>query len=692
MKDVAKQRTIALIAHNGAGKTTLAEAFLFYTKVNNRLGSVMEGTSTLDAEPEEIKRKSSINAAFHSFPWKKHQITFADTPGDENFLNDTKTVLNGVDSAVMVVDAVDGVKVSTEKTWEFADLYKLPRMIIINKMDRERADFYGTMTDINDSLGGPTAVPAFLPIGAEASFKGVVSLLTGKAYMYEDGGKVTEAEPPADMAEQIAEWREKLVEAVAEADDALLEKFLEGTELTPEEVTEAFKKEILAVKIAPVVPASGLKMVGLQNILDLALNLPSPLDRGPRPGRKPEGAEMTESRPPDPAAPLSGLVLKTVSDTMGQLSVIRIVSGTLTADSGFYNPKREQKERFGQLLALEGKNQKAIEEAGPGDIVAVAKLKNTLTGDTICEEAAPILYPVPKSLEPVVSFAVEAKSKGDEEKIFAAINRILAEDPTLRLSRNDQTKEMILSGMGQVHIDTTLEKLKRKFGVEMVLKAPKVAFKETVKGKAIKVQGKYKKQTGGKGQYGDAVIDMEPMPRGEGFVFEDRIVGGVIPRQFIPAVEKGIVEAMVNGVISGNPVVDIKVGLVFGSYHDVDSSEMSFKIAGSMAFKKAFMECKPTILEPIMLLTVTVPDEFMGDVMGDISSRRGKLLGTEAKGKKQVIKAHVPQVEILSYAPVLTSMTGGRGSFSLEFARYDEAPPQIKDKVVAEYKPKDEDA
>jgi elongation factor G len=401
---------------------------------------------------------------------------------------------------------------------------------------------------------------------------------------------------------------------------------------------------------------------------------------------------MTESRPPDPAAPFSGLVLKTVSDTMGQLSVIRIVSGTLTADSGFYNPKREQKERFGQLLALEGKSQKAIEEAGPGDIVAVAKLKNTLTGDSLGDEAAPVVYPVPKSLEPVVSFAVEAKSKGDEEKIFAAINKMLSEDQTLRLSRNDQTKEMILSGMGQVHIDTTLEKLKRKFGVEMILKAPKVAFKETIKGKAVKVQGKYKKQTGGKGQYGDAVIDMEPMPRGEGFVFEDRIVGGVIPRQFIPAVEKGIVEAMVNGVISGNPVVDLKVGLVFGSYHDVDSSEMSFKIAGSMAFKKAFMECKPTILEPVMLLTVTVPDEFMGDVMGDISSRRGKLLGTEAKGKKQVIKAHVPQAEILSYAPVLTSMTGGRGSFSLEFARYDEAPPQIKDKVVAEYKPKDEDA
>lgn len=691
MKDVAKQRTIALIAHNGAGKTSLAESILFYTKVTNRLGSVMDGSSILDYEPEEVKRKSSINAAVHSFPWKKHQVTFIDTPGDENFLNDTKAVLNGVDSAVMVVDAVDGVKVSTEKTWEFADIYKLPRMIIINKMDRERADFYGALADINESLGTPQAVPAFLPIGAEANFKGLVSLLTGKAYLYGEGGKVAEGEAPADMADQIAEWREKLVEAVAEADDALLEKFLDGQEISPDEVLEAYKKEILAIKIAPVVPAAAIKMIGLQNILDMILTLPSPQDRGPRPGLKP-GSDEADSRPPDPAAPFSGLVLKTVSDSLGQLTIFRVVSGTITPDSGFFNPKREQKERFGQLLALEGKAQKAIDEAGPGDVVAVTKLKSTLTGDSICDEAAPIVFPVPKSLEPVVSFAVEAKSKGDEEKVFAAINKMLVEDVTLRLHRNDQTKEMILSGMGQVHIDTSLEKLKRKYGVEMVLKAPKVAYKETIKGKALKVQGKYKKQTGGKGQYGDAVIDLEPMPRGEGFVFEDRIVGGVIPRQFIPAVEKGIAEAMVNGVISGNPVVDIKVGLVFGSYHDVDSSEMSFKIAGSMAFKKAFMECKPTIMEPVMLLTVTVPDEFMGDVMGDISSRRGKLLGTEAKGKKQIIKAHVPQVEILSYAPTLTSMTGGRGSFSIEFARYDEAPPQIKDKVIAEYRPKEEDA
>ena len=692
MKDAAKQRTIALIAHNGAGKTSLAEALLFHTKVTSRLGSVMDGSSVLDAEPEEIKRKSSINSAFHALPWKKHQITFIDTPGDENFLNDTKTVLNGVDAAVMVIDAVDGVKVSTEKTWDFAGFLKLPRMIVINKMDRERADFYAAVQDISDSLEAPRPIPVFLPLGAENDFKGLVSLLTGRAYFYDEAGKVTEGDPPAGMKDLLGQWREKMVEAVAEANDALLEKFLDGAELTPEEITEAFKSEILACKIAPVLPASGLKLIGLEQILDLILNLPSPLDRGARPGKKPGGGDAA-GREPDPAAPFSGLVLKTVvAPFAGQLTIFRVVSGSLAPDSGFFNPRADQKERFGQLLALEGKAQKAVEEAGPGDIMAVSKLKGTVTGDTICDEAAPIVFPVPRALEPVVSFAVEAKSKGDEEKVFAAINKMLAEDVTLRLIRNDQTREMILSGMGQVHIDTTLEKLKRKYGVEMALKAPKVAYKETIKGKAVKVQGKYKKQTGGKGQYGDAVIDLEPLPRGEGFIFEDRIVGGVIPRQFIPAVEKGIVEAMAGGIISGNPVVDLKAGLVFGSYHDVDSSEMAFKIAGSMAFKKAFMECKPTILEPVMLLTVTVPDEFMGDVMGDISSRRGKLLGTEAKGKKQVIKAHVPQVEILSYAPVLTSMTGGRGSFSLEFARYDEAPPQVRDKVVAEFKPRDEEA
>ncbi|MDR2367496.1 MAG: elongation factor G [Deltaproteobacteria bacterium] len=691
MKDVSKQRTIALISHGGAGKTSLAEAFLFLTKVTSRLGSVSDNTSVLDFEPEEVKRKSSLSSSFHSFPWKKHQITFVDTPGGENFLNDTRTVLYGVDAALVLVDAVDLVKVSTEKGWAFADELKLPRLVIVNKMDRERADFYKALESLSESFSSPKTAAVALPIGSEDSFKGIVDLLSQKAYVYDASGKATEAPVPDDMADLVATHREKLIEAISEADDELLEKFLEGEDIPVDRLETTMKKAIFEGQLAPVTPVSGLKLIGLSNLLDQIVNcLPSPIERGPVTGHPPEDDTKELTRQPNPDDPFGGLVIKTVVDPFaGQLTIFRINSGTLRPDSGFLNVNRGQKERFGQLFALEGKAQKAIEEAGPGDIVAVSKLKNTFTGDSVTDEASPIVFWASQPMEPVVSFAVEAKVKGDEEKVFAAINKMAIEDVTLKLTRNAQTKEMIISGMGQIHIDATLEKIKRKYNVEVILKSPKVAFKETIKGRA-KVQGKYKKQTGGKGQYGDAVIELEPLPRGEGFIFEDKIVGGVIPRQYIPAVEKGIVEAMAGGVVSGNPVVDCKVSLVFGSYHDVDSSEMAFKIAGSMAFKKAFVECQPTILEPIMLLTVETPDDCMGDIMGDISSRRGKLLGTESHGRKQIISANVPQMELLSYSPALTSMTGGRGSFTMEFAHYDEAPIQVKEKVISEYKPQEE--
>ncbi|MDR2444010.1 MAG: elongation factor G [Deltaproteobacteria bacterium] len=691
MKDVSKQRTLALLSHGGAGKTSLAESFLFLTKVSTRLGSVTEGTSVLDFEPEEIKRKNSLSSAFHSFPWKKNQITFVDTPGGENFLNDTRTVLYGVDSAIVLVDAVDMVKVSTEKGWAFADALNLPRLLVINKMDRERADFFKTLENINESFTKPKAIPVAIPVGSEDAFKGVIDLLTLKAHLYDETGKAQVQAVPTDLELEAAEWREKLVESICENDDVLIEKFLEGEEISTESLEEALKAAVLGGHLAPVIPVAGIKLTGLSYLLDKVIDLlPSPLDRGDIQGHLPDNPQAVVVRKPTPEESFGGLVIKTIVDPFaGQLTVIRIFSGTMTPDSGFLNVNRGQKERYGQLFAMEGKAQKAVDQAGPGDIVAVSKLKSTMTGDSLSDENSQIIFPASPAMMPVVSFAVEAKSKGDEEKVFAAINKMTIEDVTLRLSRNNQTKEMILSGMGQVHLDATLEKIKRKYNVEVILKAPKVAFKETIKGRT-KVQGRYKKQTGGKGQYGDAVIELEPLPRGEGFVFEDKIVGGVIPRQYIPAVEKGIVETMANGVVSGNPVVDCKVSLVFGSYHDVDSSEMAFKIAGSMAFKKGFMECTPTILEPVMLLTVTVPDEFMGDVMGDISSRRGKLLGTESHGKKQVINANVPQMELLTYSPSLTSMTGGRGSFSLEFSHYDEAPAQIREKVIAEFKPQEE--
>ncbi len=690
MKDTDKLRTIAFISHGGAGKTSLAESILFLTKVTNRHGSVDDETSVLDYEPEEIKRKISISSAFHSYPWKKHEVHFVDTPGDQNFLNDTKTCLQGVDAAVVVVDAVDSVQVGTEKVWDFANEYDLPRLILVNKMDRERADFFKCATDIMDIFDKP-CLPVQIPIGKEAGFKGVVNLLDEKAYIYEADGKFTPADVPDDLAEEVAEWREKLVESIAEADDELLEKYLESGELSAEECAKGLVHAVRTKSLVPICCAAGRPTIGVPQLLDMINDLfPSPVDRGPIKAHKPGSEEVVEIQP-DPAAPFSALVIKTVTDPYaGRLTIFRIFSGTLKADSGFFNVKKDLKERFGQMLALEGKSQKPMEEAGPGTIAAVAKLKETETGDTLCEEAKPVVFPTLDSLPPVVSYAVEPKTKGDEEKLFAALSKVMEEDTTLHLVRNEQTRQNILSGMGQVHIDATLEKIRRKFGVEVELKTPKVAYKETIKGKT-RIQGRYKKQTGGRGQFGDCWIELEPMPRGGGFEFLDKIVGGVIPRQFIPAVEKGIVEAMNRGIISGNPVVDCRVSLVDGSYHAVDSSEMAFKVAGSMAFKKAFKECNPILLEPVMLLTVSVPDEFMGDVMGDVNSRRGKVLGMDAQGKRQIIRAHVPQVEILQYAPTLTSMTGGRGSFTIEFDHFEEVPAHLMEKVTAEFKDEDEE-
>ena len=690
MKDISKTRTIAFTSHGGAGKTTLAEAILYLTKVTTRQGRVDDGTSILDFEPEEVKRNISISTAFHSFPWKKHEIHFVDTPGDENFLNDTKTCLQGVDGVVTLVDAVDGVKVGTEKVWGFADEYELPRLVLVNKMDRERADFFKCANELADIFDMP-CLPVQIPIGAESDFKGIVDLLTQQAYIYEEGtGEYSQADIPADLTPVVEEWREKVMEAIAEADDELLEKYFDEGELSLEELNKGLAVAVRTRALAPVLCAAGSKLIGVPHLLDKIVDrLPSPIDRGPvKAFNAADDGETTVS--PDVDAPFSALVIKTITDPYaGRLSIFRVFSGTLKPDSTVLNVNKEAKERFGQILALEGKSQKALEEAAPGTIAAVAKLKETVTGDTLCDESLSVKYPSTEPLPAVISYAVSAKTKGDEEKVFAALSKVLEEDVTLRLDRSGQTKEAILSGMGQVHIEATLEKIKRKFGAEIELKTPKVAYKETIKGRT-RIQGRYKKQTGGRGQFGDTWLEIEPLPRGEGFEFADKIVGGVIPRQYIPAVEKGIVEAMAQGVVSGNPVVDLRVSLVDGSHHPVDSSEMAFKVAGSMGFKKGFIECQPTLLEPIMLLTVTVPDEFMGDVMGDVSGRRGKVLGSEAKGGKQIIKAHVPQAEILQYAPTLTSMTGGRGSFTIELSHYEELPAHLLEKVIEESKKGDD--
>jgi len=682
-EDVARVRTFALISHGGAGKTSLAEAMLFNAGVTTRLGKVDENTSIMDYEPEEVKRKITISSAFNTLAWKKHQLTIIDTPGDFNFISETKMSIQGADAVVVVIDAIDGVRVQTEKVWEFADELGQPRAIFVSKMDRERADFFKTVEDIQGNFS-KGCVPVQVPIGAAESFMGVVDVLTGKAYVYTkgDSGQFEVKDMPADLADQVKQYKEELVERVAESKDELLEKYLEEGELSDDEVREGLRTAVVTGKLVPVACGSGVVNMGIHGLMDIIADaFPSPLDRGAKKGLAPR-KDTEISREPDSDAPFSALVVKTISDPYaGRLSVMRIFSGSLAPDSTVYNSTKEVKERFGQLLRLKGKSQDPIQSAGPGDIVAVAKLKETTTQDTLCSEKDPIVFPATELPPAVYSLAVEPKSKGDEEKIFSSLSRLMEEDLTLRLERKEETKEMLLVGMGEIHIEATTEKLKRKFGVEVNLRLPKVSYRETIKGKA-RIQGKYKKQSGGRGQYGDCWIEMEPLPRGEGFQFVDKIVGGVIPRQYIPAVEKGIAEAAPEGAVAGFPVVDFKVDLVDGSFHPVDSSEMAFKIAGSMAFKKAVLEAKPTLLEPVMVMEITVPDDCMGDVIGDLNSRRGRVLGMESKGKKQIVRANVPQVEVLKYAPELRSMTAGRGMFTMKFSHYEEVPGPLQEKII----------
>jgi elongation factor G len=680
---VKSLRNIALVAHSGAGKTSLAEAMLYDSGITNRLGRVEDGNTAMDFEPEELKRTSSISSGFHQFEWKKHTINIIDTPGDQNFISDTLSCQQGADGALVVIDAVDGVKVQTEQAWEFAKDFQQPCMIFINKLDRERADFsraFHEATDIFD----PKPIILQLPIGAEDDFKGVVDLISGQAYIYNEEGKAQKSEIPADMQDEVESEKENLIENIAEADDDLVERYLEGEELTEEELRGALRKGTLARTFVPVVCGSATRNVGIDLAMDLVVDsMPSPLDRGSRAGTDPATGEEIE-RAPDPDGPFSAFVVKTLADPYaGRLTIFRVVSGSLGSDGNFYNSSKETKERFNQLLTITGKEQKPATGAGPGSIVAMAKLKETLTGDTLCDAAAKITYQCVDPLPSLISFAISAKSKGDEDKIFSSMVKLLEEDPSLKLDRISETKEIILSGLGQIHIETTVEKLKRKFNVEVVLNTPKVPYRETIK-KKIRVQGKHKKQTGGHGQFGDCWIQLEPMARGKGFEFVDAIVGGVIPKTYIPAVEKGVVEASQKGVLAGFLCVDFKVTLDDGSFHAVDSSEMAFKIAGSLAFKKAAEQAHPVLLEPIMNVTITTPEDFMGDIMGDLNGRRGKVLGMDSAGKNQIIKANVPMAEFLTYAPDLRSMTGGRGIYSMEFSHYDEVPAQMTDKVIEE--------
>jgi elongation factor G len=679
----AQIRNLALIGHSGCGKTSLAEALLFTAGATSRLGKVDDGSSVLDFEPEEIKRKITISSAFHHYSWKKHTVYLADTPGDDNFLADARAVLHVADAAVVVIDAVDGIKVGTEKVWQTANQYHLPRLIFINKMDRERADAGPVLKGIKDILEAQP-VPLQVPIGQEAAFRGVVDLITQKAYLAAGGGKLEPGPIPDDLKDEVESRRNDLLNFAAESDDELIEKFLEEGDLTPEEIQRGLRLGTLKGQIVPVLYGASLNNLGPALVLEAVnLFLPAPEDRGPVQGQHP-GTKAPEELAPEPESPLAAQVFKTVADPYaGRLSIFRIFSGTMRSDSTVFNANREVPERYGQLFLLEGKGQKAVSDLGPGAFGAVAKLKETVTGDTLASEAKPILLPPLSVPRTMITLAVEPKSRGEEDKAFSSIQKLLEEDPSLKLTRNAETKEILLSGVGSVHIEATAEKMKRKFGVEVNLRPPKVPYRETIKG-STKVQGKYKRQSGGRGQYGDTWLELEPLPRGSGFEFVDKIVGGAIPKQYIPSVEKGIVEALQEGVLAGFPVMDFRVTLYDGSFHDVDSSDMAFKIAGSMGFKKGVQQAQPTLLEPIMKMTVTVPEENMGDIIGDLNGRRGRVLGVEAQGKLQVISANVPMAEVLLYAPDLISKTGGRGVFDMEFSHYEEVPPHLAEKIIAE--------
>lgn len=686
MKKYASEniRNVALISHGGAGKTSLTEALLFTSGAVNRLGKIEAGNTTTDYDPDEIKKQVTINVGLAPAEWGDTKINLLDTPGYFDFIGDVLGALRVADSVVTVVCAVSGVEVGTEKVWSYADEFNLPRCVVINKLDRENANFEGTLEELRSHFGLNVA-PLQMPIGKEADFKGVVDLVRQKALIFSsDGMKVTEEEIPADLAEKAASLREQLVESTAEADDALLEKYLEGEALSDEELNKGLRQGVLTGKIIPVLCAAATKNFGTQPLLDLIKNyLPSPLDQQEVKGFKP-GTEEEVVRKLSAAEPASAFVFKTLADPfVGRINYFRVYSGTVKPDSQIYNATKETNERLGQVFTMRGKNQLVLEEVVTGDIACVAKLQETATGDTLCERAHPIVFPKLTFPAPVISFAVEPKAKGDEEKVMSGLSRFLEEDPTFHLERRAETKQTVISGLGELHLEIIVSRLAQKFGVEVDFSTPKVPYKETIRGQS-KVEGKHKKQSGGRGQFGHVYLELEPAETGQGLVFQDKIFGGAVPRQYIPAVEKGVREAMDTGVVAGYPVVDVVVKLVDGSYHTVDSSELAFKIAAAQAFRKGLEEANPVLLEPVMDIEVLVPEAYMGDIMGDVNSKRGKIQGMENEGGLQKIRAQIPLAEMPKYSIDLRSMTQGRGSFTMTFSHYEEVPHQVAEQVVAE--------
>ncbi len=674
-----KKRNIAIVGHGSSGKTSLTAAFLFDSKVTNRLTRVDKENTITDYDPDEKQRKISINSALCHFEWNDHKINLIDCPGYSNFLWDTRASLRAVDAGALVVCAVSGVEVGTEKCWEMLEEFGIPRIFIINKLDRENSDFTRTVNSIQDFFGRQV-VPVQIPIGSEQNFKGVIDLIEKKAYIFEGGetGSFKQEDIPDDLKKEVEKKAEELTEMIAENDEQLMEKYFENGELSTKELIDGFKKSVFERQIFPVFLSSAEKNIGTHQILNSIVDLlPNPLERKEIKAGKGSVKLSGDS-------PFSSFVFKTISDPYtGRISLMRIFSGKVTGDSSVFNSGKEKNEKFNGLFFMQGKEQEEIRSAGAGDIVGTAKLKVTATGDTLCDKSniqqfEPINFP-----KPSISFAIKPKTREDEDKISQAVHRIKDEDPSAVIARDSETNELIISGNGQLHVEIITERLKKRFNVDVELKPPKISYKETIKGKSD-VQGRYKKQTGGRGQYGDVHVKFEPLPRGKDFEFENKVFGGAIPKNYIPSVEKGIEESRKRGIVAGYPTVNFKAILYDGTYHEVDSSDIAFKVAASLAFKKGIKAAKPTILEPIMNVEIYTTETYMGDIMGNLNGRRGKVQGMEQKGNMRIIKAQVPMAEMLDFEPTLTSITGGRGSFIMEISHYEEVPAHLQKDIIDE--------
>jgi elongation factor G len=679
--DAGSIRNVAVVGHGGCGKTQLVSAMLFAAGAVNRLGKVDDGSTITDFDEEEIARKHTLSSSLAHTEWQKTKINIIDTPGFANFLTDARAALRVAEAAVVVVDAVAGVEVQTEKLWADAESLNLPRLVVVNRLERERASLERTLESLHRDCSR-TIIPIQMPLGEEKNFTGVVDLVRLKALTFaHDTGKVTESDVPAALAAEATAAREKLIEMVAEADEKLMEKFFEEGTLSQDDLIAGLRAATVAGKIFPLVCTSALHVIGMQPLLDAIVSfVPSPAERD-FPALAADGSPTTIKAVD--TAPYSAFVWKTIADPFaGRITMMRVVNGTLKSDATVYNITHDSSERFGHLLVLQGKTQTHVPELKAGDLGAVAKLKDTKTNDVLADKGSTLKLNDIKFPEPVLSYAIEPKSRGDEDKISTAMQRLKEEDPTIGYLRDPQTHELLLAGQGQLHIEVTVAKLKRRFGVEVNLKPPRIPYRETITA-STEAHGRHKKQTGGHGQFGDCKIKVEPLPRGSDFEFVDDIFGGSIPRQFVPAVEKGIQDARTRGFLAGYPMVDFRATVFDGSYHAVDSNELSFKMAGSLAFKDAMSRARPTILEPIMQVEVYTPSDFAGDLMGDLNGRRGRIAGMDTRGTMTVIKAQVPMAEMLTYEQHLTSATGGRGAYHMEYSHYEEVPHQLQAKIIA---------